>query len=284
MARSRAGHAVWICSLVTPSTKALACSAVITTGSFLAALGVSTSRAVRIYKQYGGAAIDTVRANPYRLAQDIPRIGFHTADQIAQKTGVPADSILRAGAGLAHVLLEATEHGHCGLPRAPLKEAAVKLLGVSDNIIEAALERALRAGDLAPDTIAGEAFIFLPALKRAEEGVAARIKQLCAAPANYPPIDFEKALAWYQQLSVYASTAGDRRLLARVPNVIGGVHLELFDLDEALRLNLEGVEVAQQWDPWPEPRAHSLVKAGLAHMYRGSTALPRRASAAPRRF
>jgi class 3 adenylate cyclase/tetratricopeptide (TPR) repeat protein len=80
---------------------------------------------------------------------------------------------------------------------------------------------------------------------------------------------YEDALAWYQQLSAYASTAGDRRLLARVPNVIGGVHLELFDLDEALRLNLEGAEVAQQYDPWPEPCAHSLVKAGLASLYRG---------------
>jgi len=80
---------------------------------------------------------------------------------------------------------------------------------------------------------------------------------------------YEDALQWYQQLSAYASTAGDKRLLARVPNVIGGVHLELFDLDEALRLNLEGDEVAQQLSSWPEPRGHSLVKAGLAHMYRG---------------
>ena len=60
---------------------------------------------------------------------------------------------------------------------------------------------------------------------------------------------YEDALQWYQQLSDYASTAGDKLLLARVPNVIGGVHLELFDLDEALRLNLEGAEVAQQAFP-----------------------------------
>ena len=38
-------------------------------------------------------------------------------------------------------------------------------------------------------------------------------------------------------------------LIARVPNLIGGVHLELFDLDEALRLNLEGDEVAQRFIP-----------------------------------
>jgi tetratricopeptide (TPR) repeat protein len=94
---------------------------------------------------------------------------------------------------------------------------------------------------------------------------------------------YEDALRWFQQLNDYASTARDKRLLARVPNVIGGVHLELFDLDEALRLNLKGDEVAQQFDSWPEPRGHSLVKAGLSHLYRGehgpAEACLRRASA-----
>ena len=80
---------------------------------------------------------------------------------------------------------------------------------------------------------------------------------------------YEDALRWYQQLSDYASKAGDAFWLARVPNLIGGVHLELFDRDEALRLNLEGDEVAQQFHPWPEPRGHCLVKAGLAHLYWG---------------
>jgi tetratricopeptide (TPR) repeat protein len=80
---------------------------------------------------------------------------------------------------------------------------------------------------------------------------------------------YEDALRWYQQLSDYASKAGDKLHMARIPNLMGGVHLELFDLDAALRLNLEGAEVAQRLFPWPEPRAHSLVKAGLAHLYRG---------------
>jgi len=35
-------------------------------------------------------------------------IGFATADQIAQKVGIPKDSINRAKAGIDHVLLEAT--------------------------------------------------------------------------------------------------------------------------------------------------------------------------------
>ena len=68
---------------------------------FLHSNGVSTSRAVRIHKMYGENAIEHVRANPYRLAQDIPGIGFKSADQIAQKIGIPHDSILRACAAMS---------------------------------------------------------------------------------------------------------------------------------------------------------------------------------------
>lgn len=57
---------------------------------------------------------------PERFAQeaakDIHGIGFKTADQIAQKMGIPVDSLIRACAGLGHALLEATNDGHCGLP------------------------------------------------------------------------------------------------------------------------------------------------------------------------
>jgi exodeoxyribonuclease V alpha subunit len=79
---------------------------------FLHSHGVSTSRAVRIFKTYGEQAIETVRNNPYVLAKDIYGIGFATADQIAQKVGIPRDSLNRARAGIDHVLLEATSDGH----------------------------------------------------------------------------------------------------------------------------------------------------------------------------
>jgi exodeoxyribonuclease V alpha subunit len=47
---------------------------------FLHSHGVSTSRAVRIFKTYGEQAIEKVRSNPYMLAKDIYGIGFATAD------------------------------------------------------------------------------------------------------------------------------------------------------------------------------------------------------------
>ena len=166
---------------------------------FLHSQGVSTSRAVRIYKTYGEQAIERVRADPYTLARDIHGIGFATADQIAQKIGIPHDSILRAGAGLDHVLLEATGEGHCALPLALLKEEAGKLLGVEEKIVTVALERALAGQQLVLESIGGQELVFLPSLKRAEESIALRIRQLCASPAGYPAVELEKAVAWCQQ-------------------------------------------------------------------------------------
>src|SRR5580692_6330961 len=73
--------------------------------------GVSTGRAVRIFKTYGNLAIQTVQENPYTLAKEIHGIGFGTADHIAQSVGVPRDSQNRARAGIDHVLLGATSEG-----------------------------------------------------------------------------------------------------------------------------------------------------------------------------
>ena len=163
---------------------------------FLHSNGVSTSRAVRIYKTYGETAVETVQNNPYSLAKDIHGIGFKTADTIAQKIGIPHDSLIRACAGLSHVLLEATGNGHCALPMELLLDEAGKLLLVDLKIATAALQKTLADGDLVQERINDQDLIFLPALKRAEEGIAARIKNLCSLPPTYPPIDFGKAVEW----------------------------------------------------------------------------------------
>jgi exodeoxyribonuclease V alpha subunit len=47
---------------------------------FLHSHGISTGRAVRIFKAYGGHAIQTAQKNPYALAKEIHGIGFATAD------------------------------------------------------------------------------------------------------------------------------------------------------------------------------------------------------------
>ena len=183
---------------------------------FLHSHGVSTSRAVRIFKTYGEQAIEKVRSNPYMLAKDIYGIGFATADQIAQKVGIPEDSLNRARAGIDHVLLEATSDGHCALPLEKLKLAAVKLLEVPEGTVEQALSQMLTSGSLLLEEIDGEPLIFLPHLRRAEEGIAARIKSLAEAEPIYPPIDFEKAVAWCEQRTGKTLAPSQREALKTV--------------------------------------------------------------------
>jgi exodeoxyribonuclease V alpha subunit len=166
---------------------------------FLHSHGVSTGRAVRIYKTYGNLAIQTVRENPYTLAKEIHGIGFATADQIAQSVGIPKDSQNRARAGIDHVLLGATSEGHCALPLEKLKAAAVKLLEVPVETIEQALSQMLTSGTLLQEEIDGEPLVFLPHLRKAEDGIATKVKRLATAGVTYPKIDFEKAVAWCEK-------------------------------------------------------------------------------------
>jgi exodeoxyribonuclease V alpha subunit len=183
---------------------------------FLHGHGVSTSRAVRIFKAYGDEAIEKVRSNPYMLAKDIYGIGFATADQIAQKLGIPKDSLNRARAGLDHTLLEATSEGHCALPLEKLKVAAVKLLEVPEATVEEALSQMLTSGHLLLEDIDGEPLIFLPHLRKAEVAIATKFKQLAEAETIYPAIEFEKAVAWCEKRTGKTLAPSQREALKTV--------------------------------------------------------------------
>ena len=194
---------------------------------FLHSYGVSTSRAVRIYKAYGENAIETVRANPYTLAKDIHGIGFKLADIMAQKMGIARDSILRAIAGLTHALLEAMGEGHCALPKEILIEQAAKLLEIDIAIASEALERLLLDRELVRETVGSHDFIYLPHLRRAEDGLAALLRKLAGAPSSLPPIDVDKAIAWCQQKTGKELAATQRKALqkalkSRVLVITGG--------------------------------------------------------------
>jgi len=194
---------------------------------FLHSHGVSTGRAVRIYKTYGNLAIQTVQENPYTLAKEIHGIGFATADQIAQSVGIPKDSQNRARAGIDHVLLGATSEGHCALPLEKLKAAAVKLLEVPVETVEQAVSQMLTSGLLLLDEIDGEPLVFLPHLRKAEEAIAAGIKRLATAGVTYPKIDFEKAVTWCEKKTGKTLAPSQREALktvltSRVAIITGG--------------------------------------------------------------
>jgi len=122
---------------------------------FLQSHGVSTSRAVRIFRTYGADAVPLITADPYRLARDLRGIGFQTADQIAAQLGLPKDSPVRARAGLAWVLGEAVTQGHCAQPRDDLLENAGTMLDIEKELLVLALDTAIDMGELVAESIDG---------------------------------------------------------------------------------------------------------------------------------
>jgi exodeoxyribonuclease V alpha subunit len=113
---------------------------------FLHSLGVSPLFAERIFQIYGIGAVETVKADPYRLALDVQGIGFRTADLIASKLGVAHDAPRRAEAGTLYALDEAGGEGHTGLPRSRLIARTAALLEVQPALVEGAVATLLGDG------------------------------------------------------------------------------------------------------------------------------------------
>lgn len=163
---------------------------------FLQSHGVGTGRAVRIYKTYGDEAIIKVSENPYRLALDIHGIGFKTADLIAGKLGIASDSLIRAQAGVRHVLQELSGDGHCAAPWETLVEESVKLLEIPVVILEQAILEEITLENLVQEDIGGRPCLFLTPLQRAEVGTAASIERILEGSTPWGTIDVSKAIPW----------------------------------------------------------------------------------------
>lgn len=182
---------------------------------FLQSHGVGTSRAVRIFKTYGADAIPLVKENPYRLARDIRGIGFITADQIAQKLGIPKTSMLRARAGISYALLQAIENGDCGLPETELLTLAQKLLEIEQGLLAEALALELAAGSVVADTVGDQPCVFLPHLRHAEDAIALAIRHLQAGRPPWAAIDAAKAIGWVEARLGVSLAAGQRDAVAK---------------------------------------------------------------------
>jgi exodeoxyribonuclease V alpha subunit len=160
--------------------------------------GLSTSLAVRIYKQFGEASGRILTTAPYRLAREVWGIGFKTADTIARAVGIAPNAPERLQAGVLYALSAAADQGHTLLPEEDLLLQAADLLSVSvprmretmDALLESA-EVVVATGQAAP----GRSLALLP-FARAESGLASRLQTLAAAGDRAPAAQRFAQLAW----------------------------------------------------------------------------------------
>ena len=169
---------------------------------FLQPHGVSTSYAVRIYRHYGGSALEVVKENPYRLAMDIHGIGFLTADGVAMKLGFERDSALRAEAGLLYVLRRVTDEGNVFFPYEELVHQTADELGVETELVREAVDRLAREERVVVEELeqdatglcpvrteggaGGESFraVYLTRYHHCEKGIAYYLRRILRSPKS----------------------------------------------------------------------------------------------------
>lgn len=167
---------------------------------FLTEHGITSGRAVRIYRTYGHEAIAKIKANPYQLADDIRGIGFKTADELAAKVGIDPNSPFRARAAVLFSLQELAGQGHCCFPESGVVEQTTKLVAIDQQIVEAAVRTAIGDRSVVREAVDGEPWLYLASLQRAEVGLAKSVLRIAtASPHPLPHIDVDKAIAWVEK-------------------------------------------------------------------------------------
>ncbi|MDO4566739.1 MAG: ATP-dependent RecD-like DNA helicase [Oscillospiraceae bacterium] len=141
----------------------------------LAALGIDTDCALRLYRAWGESSPEMVRSNPYILCGEPAALEFSFADALAAQMGIEGEHTDRLRACLVYTLRRNLENGHCCLPAETLKDRVAAFLSVSRDSVEIELYNSIDRGFLAIAVIDGAEMIFLPPFLRAERLIAERL-------------------------------------------------------------------------------------------------------------
>ena len=200
---------------------------------FLQTYGVTPSQCVRLVKKYGRGTKRILQDEPYRLAEDIERIGFKTADKIALNLGFPTNCKERIDAGIIHTMRMLEDEGHTLGTEQMILEYATKLLGVDPVDIQ----RRIHALNDAKKLLSIKAFdgkneylgpaCQMPSTASAEKRIAEAIARIDSTASILPIIKIEPAIAWAQQKAGFEfadqqAEALRKTLTAKVSIITGG--------------------------------------------------------------
>lgn len=200
---------------------------------FLQTYGVTPSQCLRLVKKYGNGTKRILQDEPYRLAQDIDRIGFKTADKIALNLGFPTNSKERIEAGILHTMRELEDDGHTLGTSEMILEHATRLLSLEPKIIQdqlSALHRAEKLFKVNAVDRAGQSLgpgYQLPNTAGAEKRIADALARIDRTESILPPIKIDAAVEWAEQrlgleLAAQQRSALKNALGSKVSVITGG--------------------------------------------------------------
>jgi exodeoxyribonuclease V alpha subunit len=128
--------------------------------------------------------------------------------------GIPRDAVIRAQAGVRHVLQEFAEDGHCAVHQDELMETAGTLLEIPALTIAQAVEIECQQERLVAEDIDGKPCLFLAPLHRAEVSIAAHLLRLLQGTPPWEAIDPARAIPWVEQRTGRTLSPSQREAVA----------------------------------------------------------------------
>ena len=145
---------------------------------FLCAYGIKPLVALKLYRAYGSAALETVHENPYIISASHIGASFADADNLALELGIEGDSINRISAAVLFELQHNSGNGHCFIPRDKLIAATSQLISVPADLVSDAIDSLSETGGLVCDKVANLNVCYLTELYEAETYTAERLKSM----------------------------------------------------------------------------------------------------------
>lgn len=145
---------------------------------FLCAYGIKPLVALKLYRAYGSAALETVHENPYIISASHIGASFAEADNLALELGIEGDSINRISAAVLFELQHNSGNGHCFIPRDKLIAATSQLISVPADLVSDAIDSLSENGGLVCDKVANLNVCYLTELYEAETYTAKRLKSM----------------------------------------------------------------------------------------------------------
>ncbi len=154
----------------------------------------------RLIAKYGNKeeVIAKIRSNPYLLADQVWGIGFKKADQIALSIGILRDSAVRVGAAVRWILKEATNEGHCFLPKYELIQLCLDFIGSNNHgLVHEAIADGVNSGKIVVIGEDHEGQVYQRLLYNAEIAIAEKLRLLVETPhaeiiSDLSPLEIEQ--------------------------------------------------------------------------------------------
>lgn len=158
---------------------------------FLEKAGLTSRWSRLLYTTYyGGATIDVLRDNPFRLLDIDGAITFSMCDTLRNSLGIEPNDERRIEAAIIYTLRNIGDNGHSCMPADELIGIVFDMLGGFADEIAARLEELLDYGQIVATDYEGLLYIYSPSIYNAESE-AAYLTQNLMADSDVISLDLE---------------------------------------------------------------------------------------------